>query len=200
MKRIKNQQKDLPETTPQETRIIIKTPEDDHIVKENGYMPIIKKIFYDNEDVGFDRMNPIIKENGLEVTKDGNIISSSPYGFAGAWPAAFIPALITGNPDFDRNFAASHIVSTENGGFRYASVDENGNTIDLGHVDNVCIVGSVSSPEGVYIPVNSYQAVEDGIKLLTEFCNAMRFNMDAALSDGNEDIKVEEFKSRDLRW
>lgn len=60
------------------------------------------------------------------------------------------------------------VVNTENGNFRHISIDDNGNMIDLGHVNHACIFGNVERPDGLYIPLNQY-AINDGVCMLNRF-------------------------------
>lgn len=116
-----------------------------------------------NEDSVLDIMQEKMKTNGLVVDK----IDEGPgtiHGTGDVWAAAFIPGIAFADHDLDKgNYACCTIVNTINKGFRYAAVDKNGNTIDLGPVIAPCIIGNVNRPEGIYIPVSSREAMTEGI-------------------------------------
>lgn len=83
-----------------------------------------------------------------------------------------MPFITIENANGGYNFkrGTANVINTENGGFRYVDIDpedEYYNAMhDFGHVEHACIFGNVDNPDGVYVPLNSRDAMIDGIRFL----------------------------------
>lgn len=107
----------------------------------------------------------IMRNNGVAVAtrkdehgeKSGCIVGLNNGVFG-----AFIPAAV----NIDDIMYPCIIANTVNEGLVYTDVDENGETVSLGPVDKLCLVGTIEKPTAVLIPIDSYQAVLDGQKIL----------------------------------
>lgn len=107
----------------------------------------------------------IMRNNGVAVAtckdeygeKSGYIVGLNNGVFG-----AFIPAAV----NIDDIMYPCIIANTVNEGLVYTDVDENGETVSLGPVDRLCLVGTLEKPTAVLIPIDSYQAVLDGQKIL----------------------------------
>lgn len=98
-------------------------------------------------------------------------------------------AFITNGNPYDTKYEIGNalIANTENGNFRYVSIDENNRMVDLGHVNHACIVGNAIRPDGLYVPFNPY-AINDGACMLTSIIDKVRNE----LLDNSEKNCIEE--------
>ena len=62
----------------------------------------------------------------------------------------------------------THIINTEDCGLRHVHMNEHGFAVDLGPVENTCIIGNIDRPEGVYVPMCNTRAIADGIVFLNK--------------------------------
>lgn len=107
----------------------------------------------------------IIRENGVAVvTRKDEYGEKSGYivGLNNGVFGAFIPSCVY----YSNTMYPCIIANTVNEGLVYADVDENGETVSLGPIDSLCIIGTVEKPTAVLIPIDNYQAVLDGQKIL----------------------------------
>lgn len=60
----------------------------------------------------------------------------------------------------------THIVNTEDGGLRHVYITKNGSVMDIGPVENTCLIGNIARPEGIYVPLCNTRAMADGAVIL----------------------------------
>ena len=121
-------------------------------------------------------MSKSLSENGFEIDDFGYIKSKSST-LQQSWVGAMIPGIVFGDktaPDMNggtRDIAACMIMNTESHGFRFVSSNANKEIVDLGPVTAPCIVGNVSKPEALLIPMNK-SSLEEGLDIIQEFLSA----------------------------
>ncbi len=125
----------------------------------------------DYEESVLNKISPKLKDNGFVVYSDnGHGFKINPYN--DCWAGAFIPGVACADSDM-KDFAACAIVNTLDNGFVYASVDDNDNIEALGPVVTPCIIGNISKPYGIYIPMNNREAIINGVNMAMDFLNTV---------------------------
>lgn len=138
----------------------------------NNYLDSIESC----EEKWFSKIVPVLKDSGLVLDNNDNEIK---HTCENSWAAGIIPCLAT-RPNGD--FVAGGISNTINEGFRHVSCNENGDIIDLGPVITPCIIGNVSSAQGIFIPFNNY-SIGIGSAMLDDIMNEKN-------SDNRYDIPI----------
>ena len=122
--------------------------------KDNGYCTDVDK-----------SVDPaVIADSKIDINGDNSLA-----GFLHANAIIFADA-----EDGTKTFTSTptSIVNTNNG-FVFAGVADDGEIINLGHVDYPCIVGTGEKAEGIYIPFSSRSQLQNGIEVATLIANAM---------------------------
>lgn len=60
----------------------------------------------------------------------------------------------------------THIINTEDAGFRHIHINNDGSVMDIGPVESACIFGNIDRPEGIYVPLCNTRAMVDAAVLL----------------------------------
>lgn len=131
----------------------------DHTVWENNNDAFMECIA--NE---FRYYNPA---NGYKVDVDSRItVGQSKYARGMLMANAMQSAEeIDGIPQF--NMAPVIIVNTENAGLRYVRKDPDSDLMyDIGPVNDACIIGNYTRPEGIYVPFSNARAMADAAIML----------------------------------
>ena len=148
---------------------------------------------------GVERMYNRISRSGFKV-EDGYV---KPVHKETAWTGAFTPCMAVGfdDPDYSRTMTPAVMVNTDKG-FRYVSLEGNSNRIaDMGSVDDssFAIVGSISDPSGIFIPITPFN-IDEIYSRLADVENFINMLNRKVMSDSENRRKLTTSKPDEFDW